>query len=110
VLLVPAHPALYSPLDQSLGHFRRYSRADLEARVAGAGFLIEKTFAFNLLGVAGWFANGRLLKRNRLPIGQLSIYEKMAPVTLRMEQRIGESLPLGLSWIVVARSGSGGAP
>ncbi|HOU55194.1 MAG TPA: glycosyltransferase [Myxococcota bacterium] len=110
VLLVPAHPALYSPLDQSLGHFRRYAREDLEARVRQAGFVIEKTFAFNLLGVAGWFANGRLLKKNRLPIGQLSLYEKMAPVALGLERRFGEALPLGLSWIVVARSGAGGVP
>jgi len=105
VLLVPAHPALYSPLDQSLGHFRRYSRADLEARVRQAGLAVEKTFAFNLLGVAGWFTNGRLLKKSRLPIGQLALYEKMAPVVLGLERRAGESLPLGLSWIVVARAG-----
>jgi SAM-dependent methyltransferase len=41
ILLVPAHPALYGPIDEKLGHFRRYTRKTLLAALARAGFRVE---------------------------------------------------------------------
>jgi len=63
IVLVPAHPELYSDLDRHLGHFRRYTRALLEERFREAGFAIEKSRYFNWVGAAGWYVFGRLLKR-----------------------------------------------
>lgn len=37
-LYVPAHPALYGPMDASIGHFRRYTKDELKGKVASAGF------------------------------------------------------------------------
>jgi SAM-dependent methyltransferase len=38
VITVPAHPWLWSYRDDSAGHRRRYTRRDLEGKVAAAGF------------------------------------------------------------------------
>ncbi len=42
LLTVPAYPHLWSEHDVALMHFRRYKRAELEARFTEAGFRLEK--------------------------------------------------------------------
>ncbi len=101
VLLVPAGPALYSPLDEGLGHFRRYEADGLKTLLESTGYEIETSMSFNALGMLGWFVNGRVLKRNRLPVGQLAIYEHLAPLALPIERRL--ALPFGLSLVIIAR-------
>ncbi len=102
VLLVPAYAALYSDLDRGLGHHRRYEREELRRLVEAAGFTVEKDFRFNLMGLLGWALNGRVLGRDRLPAGQLGVYELIAPVALPVEKRL--DLPVGLSLVLVARA------
>ena len=63
VVLVPAHPRLYSDLDRNLGHYRRYTRELLEARFREAGFVVERSRYFNWIGAIGWYVYGRLMKR-----------------------------------------------
>lgn len=41
LLTVPASPALWSYFDEASHHCRRYTRADLAAKLAGAGFAVE---------------------------------------------------------------------
>ncbi|MFN8499389.1 MAG: class I SAM-dependent methyltransferase [Anaerolineae bacterium] len=102
LLLVPAHPWLYSSLDENLGHFRRYAEADLRTKLEDAGYEIERCFYINLAGIAGWALNGRVLKRHELPSGQLQLYERMAPLFRKVEQALG--LRWGLSVVFVARN------
>ena len=49
VATVPAYPALWSPHDEVLHHFRRYRTGELEARLRQAGFEIERKHGFNFL-------------------------------------------------------------
>jgi 2-polyprenyl-3-methyl-5-hydroxy-6-metoxy-1,4-benzoquinol methylase len=63
VVLVPAHPALYSDLDRNLGHHRRYTEASLASLFQEAGFVIEAKRYFNWVGAVGWYVFGRVLKR-----------------------------------------------
>lgn len=104
VLLVPAYSALYSELDKGLGHHRRYERDELRRLVEAAGFTVETDFRFNLMGLLGWALNGRVLGRDRLPVGQLGVYEMIAPVVVPVERRL--ELPVGLSLVLVARVGA----
>ena len=61
-----------------------------------AGLVPLKTFYFNFLGMFGWFVNGRILRREYLPEGQLGLFDKIAPFLRRVEERIrpavGQSL------------------
>lgn len=101
VLLVPAYPSLYGSLDKGLGHFRRYNQETLMRCLIEAGFAVEKMFYFNLLGLAGWFLNGKMLKRERLPMGQLKLYEMISPIVLTLEKNI--PLPFGLSIVAIGK-------
>ncbi len=102
LLLVPAHPRLYGPIDRAVHHFRRYGRADLVGRLEEAGFHVERTIFFNRLGVLGWFVNGTLLRRGRVPGLQVRFQNLLVPL-LRAEARV--PMPFGLSLIAIARRG-----
>ena len=100
LLLVPAHPALYGPIDEKLGHYRRYTKKTLSAALTRAGFKIEHTQWLNMFGMSGWFLNARILKRDRLPAFQMAAYNLLSRVVLPIEGLIGP--PIGLSLIAVA--------
>ncbi|MCS7312864.1 MAG: class I SAM-dependent methyltransferase, partial [Acidobacteria bacterium] len=50
LLFVPAHPWLYGTVDRAIGHFRRYTKSDLLAKLKTAGFHVDRLWPFNLLG------------------------------------------------------------
>jgi glycosyltransferase involved in cell wall biosynthesis len=99
-LLVPAHPSLFSPLDVKLGHQRRYTKRSLAEALRQAGFSVESLSWFNMLGLPGWWLNGKVLRRDRLPPFQLAVYDTLSRVALPAERLIGP--PLGLSLIAIA--------
>lgn len=49
VLTVPAHPWIWSNLDERAGHLRRYRFWDLSDKIQSAGFSIQKISYFNSL-------------------------------------------------------------
>ena len=104
VVLVPAHPALYSDLDRNLGHFRRYTRELLEERFREAGFTIEKSRYFNWVGALGWYAFGRVLKRPHITKAATRGYRFVSALR-GLEDPAG--FKFGLSTIVVGRRPAG---
>lgn len=100
LLLVPAHPALYGPLDEKLGHYRRYTSKTMRAALTKAGFRLESLQWLNMLGMPGWWFNARILKRDRLPAFQLAAYNVLSRAILPIEGLIGP--PVGLSLIAIA--------
>ena len=102
VLLVPALPALFGSLDEAVGHHRRYTPETLRAAVEPAGFQIEHLEWLNIAGIAGWFLNGKVLRRRVLPALQLKLYDRVAPLLARAEAMW--KLPVGLSLLAVARA------
>lgn len=99
VLVVPAYACLFNPLDANDGHFRRYGRSELRAKLVAAGLRVEREVRFNLFGIVGWFVNGALLGRRELPVGQMGLFDALAPLLFRVERLIGP--PAGLSLLAV---------
>jgi SAM-dependent methyltransferase len=100
VVLVPAHPELYSDLDRNLGHHRRYTRELLEERFREAGFVVEKSRYFNWVGAIGWYVYGRLMKRPHITKAATRGYQ-LASRLRALEERF--TFGFGLSTIVVGR-------
>lgn len=86
-VLVPAGPRLYGSLDRSFGHHRRYTPALLRHLVEAAGLRLVDLYAFNLLGVVGWWVKGRL-GATRLGASSLRAYEALLPLWRPVESRI----------------------
>jgi SAM-dependent methyltransferase len=99
VLLVPAHQALFSDMDRSLGHFRRYDKEGLSALLESAGFRLREVRYLNWLGAIGWLVNGRILRRKLIPSRQLRLFDFLI-VLLKLESYF--QLPCGLSLLVTA--------
>jgi SAM-dependent methyltransferase len=101
VILVPANPALFGSMDEAVGHYRRYSKRGLRELLESCGFAVEKLESMNLLGIPGWFFNGRILKRRAVPPIQLRAYDLLAPLLAKVEDRLHPTF--GMSVLAVAR-------
>jgi len=102
VLVVPALARLYGSLDEHLRHFRRYEKAELEAKLRAAGFTIEDCRFLNRPGIVGWYVNGKILRRRVLPAGQLAAFRLALPL-LRREETNPPSI--GMSLLGIGRKG-----
>ncbi|HWK08955.1 MAG TPA: glycosyltransferase, partial [Vicinamibacterales bacterium] len=92
IILVPAHPSLYGPCDEALGHVRRYTQPELHTKMQAAGFEIAMMEEFNRMGVPGWWMNKQLGRRDLNP-RQMRWFERLLPIAKGMEAlRLGRGL------------------
>lgn len=99
-LWVPALPALYSRFDRSLGHYRRYRRVELQAKLKDAGFHTLRIEYKDIVGMVAWFLCCRMLGLG-LTTGKMRIYDRVVlPLTTSIERRL--RLPIGKNLFVVA--------
>lgn len=80
VILVPANPAIYSGLDEDLGHFRRYTQAELTRVLKAGGYTVEKVFDHNLVGALGWWWAGKVRGRRTLRATDTKTFDKLVPL------------------------------
>jgi hypothetical protein len=105
VFLVPFNPKLYSRFDKEIGHFRRYSKAELEEKMRTAGLKVERQFYFNKAGVIAWWVSNTLFGQRCITSWQLRVYNMLTPVFRVLDR----CLPIqGLSTVVVASKASPG--
>ncbi len=100
VVKVPAIPALYCPMDEAIGHHRRYDRRTLARVLAEAGFALDVSRPFNAAAIGGWWLNGKVLKRTIPPAEQLGAFDRLVPLISRLERLLRP--PFGLSLIAAA--------
>ena len=103
VFLVPFNPKLMSEFDRQIGHFRRYDKGELEGKMTGAGFAVERQFFFNKAGVFAWWVGNTLSGQHSLQPWQLKLYNFLTPIFRPMDRVLPTN---GLSTIVVARKPS----
>ncbi len=97
VLIVPAFPALFGPIDKNLGHYRRYTRNSLEKTALAAHLTIRHAHYLNTPGFFAWWLNAHILRREAQSTGQIEIFDRLiVPVISRLESTIpppfGQSL------------------
>ncbi len=104
LVYVPACPFAFGALDTALGHFRRYTPETLSSVLQGAGLTPEWPRYVNLLGLLGWWWNGRALGRRQVSPSQMALFERLVPL-VSIEDRI--RLPIGLGIFTHARKPGG---
>jgi 2-polyprenyl-3-methyl-5-hydroxy-6-metoxy-1,4-benzoquinol methylase len=96
IIIVPAHPFLYSPFDKRIGHHRRYVKKHFR-RICPAEFKIVRLDYLDSVGIVASLAN-RLFLRNTMPTRkQIDFWDKiMVPISRIIDpllfNRIGKSL------------------
>jgi len=86
IILVPQDQKAYGTLDEVLGHYRRYSEAQLRARMEEAGFEVERMLHFNRVTRPGWRFNGQVLKRRSFSRFQLRVFDALVPLWRRIDR------------------------
>jgi SAM-dependent methyltransferase len=111
LLTVPQHPWLWSATDEYACHVRRYSPAEIHAKVRRAGFEIVRSTSFVSLLLPAILISRRrrqnLKAFNPLDEFRISVaLNRALEAVLRLEHgliRVGVSLPVGSSRFIVAR-------
>ena len=105
VLMVPAFQALYGPIDEQLGHYRRYTKKSLREAAEAAGFQIRKLRYFNVVGGIGWWVNARLIPRTEQSSGQIALFDSVIVPAMSAVDKI-LPLPFGQSVLGILEKGS----
>jgi len=105
-ILVPARPEIFSKLDAHFGHFRRYTRADLHAKLQLAGFDIVALHYFNFVGYFAWWLRFKVMQSMSFDINQVRTFDRVIfPMVHAFESRLLRP-PIGQSLIAIARAHS----
>ncbi len=101
IILVPSYQKLYNRFDEELGHFRRYTQKSLLELFLKNHFSVVHTQYFNLIGIAGWYVSGSLMKKESIPSNQMKVYDKLVPVWRVLDNLVQNKI--GLSTIIIGR-------
>lgn len=86
VLLVPAFQCLHGPIDERLGHYRRYTKESLREVAAAVGLRPQRMHYMNIVGFFGWWLNAKVLKRKEQSEMQILIFDRfIVPILSRIE-------------------------
>lgn len=99
IILLPAHQILFSNVDKSLGHYRRYSKKLLRGRLEKVGFSVVECKYVNWWAAIGWYLFVKSMKRRILPERQVIIFDNIAKMFLWPERFIEP--PFGLSVLAI---------
>lgn len=96
IVLAPAHQWLYTPFDQAIGHFRRYTRAGLRA-LRPAGLELVRLQYLDSVGMLASLGNRLLLRSSQPTRAQIRIWDDfMVPVSRLIDPllfgRVGKSV------------------
>lgn len=99
VILVPAYQALYTGMDEALGHYRRYTASTLAETFDKAGLKVVHQQYFNAMGILAWWISGKLQRNTQIPGGQMRLYNTLVPVFKMIDMLVFKRF--GLSTIAV---------
>jgi SAM-dependent methyltransferase len=102
-LFIPARPELHAPIDQDFGHFRRYVKPELRAKLERAGFEVVRLEYFNFIGYFAWWFNFCLLKKRQFDVASVVLFDRFIfPAAHWLEAHVMRP-PFGQSLLAVAR-------
>ncbi len=99
-IFVLAHQWLYGEFDRTVGHFRRYSRTELEGICTAAGFRIALSKYFDFAGIVPWWIKYRLIKSSNLTPKSVRLYDKYVVPITRFLDRVSTA-PTGKNILLI---------
>jgi SAM-dependent methyltransferase len=110
VVLAPAHPWLFSPFDEAVGHHRRYTRRSLRA-TAPEGLDLIRLRSLDSVGLLASLGNRLLLRQSMPRPGQIALWDRlMVPLSRLVDPLGGYSVGKSVLGIWRKPSSQGGRP
>lgn len=100
IILVPAMPQVHGPIDDAVGHFRRYTKKSLSKVLVSNELRVTNIFYSNFVGLLGWAFNAYISRSTQQSDAQIKIFNSLVPLLSTVEKAV--KLPAGLSLIAVA--------
>lgn len=102
LLLVPAKKRAYTKLDNELGHYRRYEKEELIEKLETTGFVIDRIYFFNIVGLLSWTVRDKVSRNKKaLKPYHIRIFDSIVPFLRFIESKV--KIPVGISLIVIAK-------
>jgi glycosyltransferase involved in cell wall biosynthesis len=76
ILLVPNDPRAYGTIDREIGHYRRYTPAQLTTLMTDSGFVVEDILKFNRISMPAWRFTGQVRKARTLSRLALRVFDR----------------------------------
>ena len=102
IIIVPQYKSLFNNIDKADGHYRRYTKKELQEKTN----LLFKTIHishFNSIGCLGWLKN-KIFKETTHKTQNLNTFNKIVPFIRLYEDRL--PTPIGLSIVLIAQKGN----
>lgn len=91
VILSPAHQWLFSPFDQAIGHYRRYTRSSLK-QLAPQGLTLMSIKYLDSVGLLASLSN-RFLRQKMPTVSQIKLWDRwMVPVSRLLDQLLNYTI------------------
>jgi SAM-dependent methyltransferase len=102
LIFCPAHPWLMGSMDRQLGHYRRYTMAELVEKCQAAGFEIRLASYFDMLGIVPWWLKYCVLQSRSMEPPAVRFYDRyVVPLSRLLESVI--SPPIGRNVVLVGQ-------
>lgn len=75
-IYVPALQWLHGCFDEQVGHYRRYSKKELENKLEQAGFEVTRINYSDIVGIIPWFISFKVLRKKVLTGSSVNVYDK----------------------------------
>jgi len=99
IVLVPSFQFAFGDMDRNLGHVQRFTESKFANFLKPFNFKFITARYINLLGLIGWWINGKILKKQAIPKNQVKLFNLLGRPWLALEKYI--QFPLGLSLIYI---------
>lgn len=92
IVLSPAHQWLFTPFDEAIGHYRRYTRQSLRAVGPNGSTLVQLAY-LDSVGLLASLGNRLVLKSSMPNPGQIAVWDRlMVPISGLVDPLLGYSL------------------
>ncbi len=92
IVLAPAHQWLFTPFDEAIGHYRRYTRRSLRA-AAPDGLALSRLVYLDSIGMLASLGNRLVLKSSMPSSGQIAAWDRlMVPLSTLADPLLGYSI------------------
>lgn len=89
VILCPAHQFLYTPFDNAIGHFKRYSKSDFKILSdVNESVYLEKAYYLDSIGIAASIANKYILRSKMPTQEQVHTWDKLLVPISRIVDKV----------------------
>lgn len=103
-LFVPAGKEIYAPIDKDFGHYRRYAKDEIIAKLTKAGFRIESARYFNFVGYFLWWLNFRILRQRKFNMLSVKLFDRLIFPLVYLAESVFVAPFIGQSIRIIARA------